>query len=93
MRPAKFRVTALEIILSSLIVKGRIGGGIVIKVSLGALANVAFVMVISTLAILAVMDYSRDIGRPRCTLAMIGIPTESGASFLCLHQLDELFEE
>ena len=93
MRSAKFRVTASEIILSSLIVKSRIGRGIVIKVSLGALANVAFVIAISALEILAFMDYSRDIGRLKYTLAMIGFPTESGASFLCLHQLDELLEE
>ena len=93
MRLAKFPVSASEIIPSSLIVKSRIGGGIVIKVSLGALANVAFVMVISALEILALVDYSRDIGRLRCTLAMIGFPTESGASFSCLHQLEQLLEE
>ena len=93
MRSAKFRVTASEIIPSSLIVKRRIGGGIVLKVSLGALANIAFVEVILALEILAFMDYSRDIGRLRCTLGMMGFPTESGASFLCLDQLDELLEE
>ena len=72
---------ASEIIQPSLIVKSARGGGTVIKVFPGALESVAFVKVMPGLAILGFMDYSRDIGRLRCTLGMIGFPTESGASF------------
>ena len=93
MRSGKFRSTASEIILLSLIVKSGTGGEMVIKVSPGAIENVAFVIVKVAFRILGSMDYSPDTARRSCTLDMIGRPTEWAASLSYSHQPDQPWEE